>query len=79
MVDVRWPLTAATVMRTPTSDRPHDPVFSLRIGDLGSTAAKEFVGPSIPTATAAAYGQGAIEGTWTASAASLLPGRRAGG
>jgi hypothetical protein len=29
MVDLRWPLTAATVTRTPTSDRPHDPVFSL--------------------------------------------------
>jgi hypothetical protein len=38
MVDVRGPLTAARVTRTPTSDHPHDPVFSLRIGDLGSTA-----------------------------------------
>jgi hypothetical protein len=63
MVDVRWPLTTTTATRTPTSDRPHDPVFSLRIDDLGSTATKEFVGSSIPTATAAAYGQGAIKGT----------------
>jgi hypothetical protein len=38
------------------------PVFHLRIGDLGSTAAKEFVGPSIPQRPQAAYGQGAIEG-----------------